>query len=68
LGRCVKLGFVAGHPHYPVEHMWVRVTSGVALDRLDGILDNDPVVARDIRCGNNLFRVEDVEALEGGTR
>ena len=48
--------------------MLVRVTSGVAPDRLNGILDNDPAAARDSECGDNLFRVEDIESLEGGPR
>jgi hypothetical protein len=68
LDRFMEPALAMDDPHYPIEHMRIRVTSGVAPDRLNGILDNDPAAARDSECGDNLFRVEDIEALERGTR
>lgn len=44
----------------PGEYMWVKVTN-VNGNKLEGTLDNDPVIVEDVKCGDIvIFGKEDV--------
>ncbi len=48
IGNFVKKGFKEKEE---VEHMWVKIT-GLKGDRIVGILNNEPVVLKDIKLGD----------------
>ena len=52
-----------------VEYMWVKVTSyNVETNEYEGVLDNDPVLIRDIQCGDGIaFTLDEVIDLDPPT-
>lgn len=65
VGKYVKIGFRAKLPtgNETVEHMWVAVKA-VEGKKLQGILNNDPVLAIDVECGDSVtFDVSEIEAV-----
>jgi hypothetical protein len=73
VGKYVKLGFPAVHPHSGVsttEHMWVKVTQQVQPgvyqtgEELVGTLDNDPIYVTECQCGDEVaFKVDEIEEV-----
>lgn len=47
----VKLGFPSTEPKSRLEWMWVQVKS-IKEDKIEGILDNDPIFPHNIKCGD----------------
>lgn len=58
VGKYAKLKFTGG---FTDEYMWVKVTKVGEDGWSEGILDNDPVIVDNIKCGDNVtFREEDI--------
>lgn len=62
VGQSVKLKFTNISAEIGDEYMWVEVTRvDKKNDKYEGILDNDPIIIKDIKYGDGvIFKKEDV--------